>query len=89
MRLEPWKCPECDQPAKGTLESIPGVARLLFDEDGNAEYFGQTDVCWDGQQTVLDESGRATLVCPEGHDWPAVMDYSGRAFPSPSHGEPA
>ena len=68
MRFEPSNCPECGQQAKGTLETIPGIARLLFDEDGNAEYLGGTDVCWDGQETVRDESGRATLVCPDGHD---------------------
>ena len=89
MRLNPSKCPQCGQQAKGTLETIPGVARLLFDEDGRAEYTGSTDVCWDGQETVLDESGRATLVCPDGHDWPAVMDDSDPACPSPTHGDPA
>jgi hypothetical protein len=56
------------------LETIPGVALLLFDEDGSAEYQGETDVCWDGQQTVGDKDGRATLVCPDGHEWPAAMD---------------
>ena len=87
MRFEPSNCPECGQQAKDTLETIPGIARLLFDEDGNAEYLGGTDVCWDGQETVRAEDGRATLVCPDGHDWLAVMDDS--CSPClPPHGDP-
>ena len=74
MRLDPWKCPECDQPAKGTLETIPGIALLLFDEDGSAEYFGQTDVCWDGQVTIRAGDGRVTLICADGHEWLASVD---------------
>jgi len=74
MRLDPWKCPECDQPAKGTLETIPGIALLLFDEDGNAEYFGQTDVCWDGQTTVRDDRDRVRLICADGHEWLASIN---------------
>ena len=90
MRYDPWRCPQCGQEAKGTLETIPGIARLLFDEDGNAEYQGETDVCWDGQETVRDENGRATLVCPDGHDWLAAMDDTDDASPAPPpHGDPA
>ena len=74
MRLDPWKCPECDQPAKGTLETIPGIALLLFDEYGDAEYLGETDVCWDGQTAVRDQEGRVTLICADGHEWLASMD---------------
>ena len=74
MRFDPPLCPQCRQLAKGTLETIPGLALLLFDEDGNAEYAGGTDVCWDGQQPIRDERGRVRLICPDGHQWPAVTD---------------
>jgi hypothetical protein len=74
MRLTPWRCPECDQPAKGILETIPGIARLHFDEDGSAEYAGGTDVGWDGQESVLAPDGRVTLVCPDGHEWLASIE---------------
>jgi len=89
MRFDPWKCPECGQQARGTLEAIPGVALLLFDDDGSADYLGGTDVCWDGQKTVRAEDGRVTLVCPDGHDWPAVMDDSELACPQATQGAPA
>ncbi|MHC4405167.1 MAG: hypothetical protein ACYTG0_36440 [Planctomycetota bacterium] len=74
MRFKPWKCPECGQQAKGTLETIPGIALLLFDEDGNAQYAGETAICWDGQATVCDEYGRVTLDCPDGHAWLAMIN---------------
>ena len=67
MRFDPPTCPECGEYAKGTFETVPGLALLMFDADGEAEYFGQTDMCWDMQTTDLDEQGRATLICPAGH----------------------
>jgi hypothetical protein len=56
------------------LESIPGLARLPFNEDGSAEYAGGTDVCWDGQTTVRDKQGQVRLMCASGHEWSASMD---------------
>jgi hypothetical protein len=84
MRFDPPTCPECGEYAKGTFETIPGVALLMFDDDGNAEYFGQTDVGWDGQETDRDEQGRATLICPSGHAWQATDDRDS----TPDGGEP-
>ena len=49
MRFDPWKCPECDQPATGTVEVIHGLALLLFDDEGDADYAGETKVLWDSQ----------------------------------------
>ena len=89
MRFEPANCPQCGQQAKGTLETVPGVALLMFDEDGNAEYQGQTDLCWDDQETIRDESGRATLFCPGGHDWLAEMAGNDDPGPvPPPNGDP-
>jgi len=73
MRFDSPQCPQCGQLAKGVLETIPGLARLLFDEDGGAEYAGSTDVCWDGQEAIRDEQGRVRLICPDGHQWLAEM----------------
>ena len=71
MQFDPWKCPECDQPASGTVEVIHGVALLLFDDEGRAEYAGETKVDWDSQTSLLDARGRVTLECPSGHQWQA------------------
>lgn len=76
MRFEPSKCPECGQRAKGTLETIPGIALLEFDEDCDADYQGETKVWWDGQQTARSDDGRVRLVCPDGHEWPASDDQT-------------
>jgi hypothetical protein len=74
MRFTPWKCPECGQPAEGTLESTPGLALLIFDEGANAEYEGETKMDWDHQATLRDEEGCVTLECKEGHRWPATRE---------------
>ena len=74
MRFEPSNCPACGQQTSGVLETISGIALLLFDEDGTAQYAGETDVCWNSQTTERDRYDRVTLVCPGGHQWPAVTD---------------
>jgi len=71
MRFSPWKCPTCGQPAAGTLETVPGLALLAFDDSGQAGYEGETKLDWNGQVTCRNESGKAILECPAGHQWPA------------------
>ena len=74
MRFDPWKCPKCDQPAAGTVEVIHGLALLLFDEQGDAAYAGETKVSWDSQHSLLDSRGQVTLQCSNGHQWQAMAD---------------
>ena len=74
MRFNPFRCPECDQPATGTVETVPGVALLLFDEERNAEYAGETKIDWDRQTSLTAARGRVTLECPDGHQWQAMSD---------------
>lgn len=71
MRFEPWKCPQCDEPARGSIETIPGVALLVFDDDGHADYAGETEIDWNGQTTRKDAAGKVCLVCPNSHRWAA------------------
>lgn len=71
MRFQPWKCPACGEAAKGSLELIEGIAGLSFDDRGDAEYTGVTDVLWDTQTAIDPEPGVVTLVCSNGHDWKA------------------
>jgi hypothetical protein len=73
MRLDPATCPVCRRPAKGTLEIIPGLALLRFDEGGLVAYSGQTEIDRNGQKTVEDDQGRVVLLCPVGHEWSAKM----------------
>jgi hypothetical protein len=58
------------------LETVPGVALLTFDENGNAEYAGETKIAWDEQVTCRDGEGRVTLECPNGHRWQAQRTYA-------------
>lgn len=71
MHFLPWRCPTCNQPAEGTLETVPGLALLLFDDDGQAEYEGETKLDWNQQATCRDMKGKVTLQCPERHRWQA------------------
>jgi hypothetical protein len=75
MRFEKPRCPKCGALAKGTLETIPGVALLRCDAQGqNAEHTGQTDMDWDNQETVRHD-GVVTLVCGCGQEWQTDVDY--------------
>lgn len=74
MRFTPWKCPTCGQPACGTLETVSGLALLIFDENGDAEYGGETKIDWNSQTTQHDAAGRTLLECPDGHQWAADED---------------
>ena len=71
MRFFPWKCPECAEAAYGLLEELQGIARIQFDERGDADYEGYTEVVWDSQRTIETQLGVVTLLCPKGHDWHA------------------
>lgn len=68
-----FECPYCGSAAIGTDETIPGVAQFGEPtEQGESvlvEYFGETEVDWDGQRQVVDDVGRVSLVCNEGHRW--------------------
>ena len=72
MRFNPWKCPKCGQTAEGMLEKLFGVAGLIFDPEGSADYDGGTNVDWNSQLPVRDGTGRVTLECSEGHQWQAT-----------------
>jgi hypothetical protein len=76
MRFDPLFCPECGEMARGTIETVTGVAEFDIADDGSVTYSGYTDIWWEEQQTVTDEGGNVRLVCPKGHDWSARMHES-------------
>jgi hypothetical protein len=73
MKFDPCKCPECGEIAIGTVDLIPGIALLDFDDDGEADYVGETKVCWDGQFSETDAEDRTLLSCGE-HEWYATCE---------------
>ena len=73
MKIKQHICPECGGIATGTLELLPGVAGLDIEEDGSAEYSGETDVQWDNQTTVM-RDGKYVLTCHNGHEWTSEIE---------------
>ncbi len=62
MRLV--KCPRCGNVPEGTLDTIPGVALVIErEEDSKLEWYGETRVCWDGQETEKDSYGLTYFWC--------------------------
>lgn len=75
MKFSIQKCPKCGEFAKGTLETVNGLALLTEpDIDGKSEWQGETKIWWDEQKTVTDARGKVTLVCHKGHDWQSEME---------------
>lgn len=71
MKFKRLNCPQCGDPAEGTVERLAGVS--LFsepDEHGAVEYEGETRIWWDEQKTARTPSGRVYLFCGHcGVDW--------------------
>ena len=70
MKFAVMNCPECGEPARGSIETLSGVA--VFTDpapDGSVDCEGTTDIWWDEQKTIRDAQGRAQLICHNGHDW--------------------
>ena len=74
MKFSVPKCPTCGEVAEGTVDIIPGVAYLEFNEDGTAEHTGETDVWWDDQYTERDDAGDVDLYCENAHRWTSGME---------------
>lgn len=75
MKFNPWKCPECGEPARGTVERVFGLALMTFDENGDAGYAGETKIDWNSQTSVLRTTAENDVVflleCINGHRWQA------------------
>jgi hypothetical protein len=69
MIFDTPRCEICGELAKGTMESLPGVALFVFDKEDTAEYSGETEIWWNDQTTRYDAEGRIALVCPNDHVW--------------------
>ena len=84
MKLHEPLCPECGEPAKGTLEQLSGRADFNIDPGPgvDVDYGGWTEIWWDEQRTVLEHEdkpegpeNRPLVCCPNGHTWPTVIDW--------------
>ncbi len=83
MRLHQPFCPQCGEPAKGTVERLSGRAEFLpVNEDGTTEYSGWTEIWWDEQKTIHQHNttpespdNLPLVICENGHDWPTAIDW--------------
>lgn len=69
LKIEIPNCPECDSPARGTVETLPACAEFELGSDGTPEYSGFTEALWDEQETKRDSDGRVELLCGNSHRW--------------------
>lgn len=68
MKLSEPTCPECGEPAIGTVDRIPGIAMFHYVPGGYVEWTGDTHIDWDGQQTE-EIDGLSVVKCVNGHEW--------------------
>ncbi len=61
-------CPACGSPEVGTIESVPGVA-LGRISGGRLEWTGQTEIDWNGSETLVTEVGVALACASCGERW--------------------
>jgi hypothetical protein len=77
-----FTCPDCGVAAQGIQETIPGVALfgepILHGDLVQVDYFGETEVDWDNQRSIIDDQCRMSLVCNNGHRWWASPEDSNR-----------
>ena len=74
LKIETPNCPECNSPARGTLEKLRACAQFQSDAGGGLEYCGFTEVWWEEQETNRDREGRVELVCDNRHRWYSKME---------------
>ena len=79
MQFRPFRCPECDEVARGTIDIVAVVAFIHSeDDDGCFDWAGEAEVNWDTQETIRGSAGRVLLTCSNGHEWLAEeVDRSG------------
>lgn len=75
MKLKVPLCPECNEPAIGTLETLQGVANFGSEPVGDwgapidVEYGGDTDIWWNSQKSVRNDKGETEVTCENDHTW--------------------
>ena len=61
-------CRACGSAEVGTAESVPGVA-LGRIEGGRVEWSGQTEIDWNGSETVVTDKGVEVVCAACGERW--------------------
>lgn len=62
--MKTFNCPKCGSDQVGTLEKVPGCARVLgVNDDGTFAYEGETVMWWDDSETLVDDDEEPRLCC--------------------------
>lgn len=72
MKIDKRYCPTCGKEAVCIAEQVFALAIIKFDNDGNADYVGETKILWDTQESIVDEkTGLHRVRCSVngGHEW--------------------
>ncbi len=91
MRLDPHKCPKCDQPATGIVEIVHCLTAIeMPDDEGFTDWDPETmtRVWWDTSEPDLVEK-RATVQCDQGHEWEAEFYWEEKPEPETNATETA
>jgi len=72
MLFKTLACPDCGQPARGSLQALTGVSEFSDPDEvtGEVEFSGTTDLNWDEMKTIRQDGG-VVLVCRCGCTWPS------------------
>lgn len=74
MKLTVPTCRKCGEPAAAIEERLLGDAYISKAEDGSFEYDGETEICWDSQETVISRRGLARVGCSNHHYWKTRLE---------------
>ena len=76
FKLSVPKCPWCGEPAEGTVDDVPCIARFIeVDLEGRVDYGGDSRMCWDGQmsRTNPEKPDEVMVQCHMAHEWYTLM----------------
>ena len=78
MKFTPAVCHRrnCQANITGTEDTVPGLARVFRFEDGEYDWTGTTDICWDAQESIKDPTDphKILVQCTNGHQFYARLE---------------
>jgi hypothetical protein len=74
MKIGVPNCPECNSPARGTVETQLACAEFEQNSDGTLKYSGWTENLSDEQETNRNKKGQIELICDNQHRWFSKME---------------
>lgn len=75
MKFKRSTCPNCGKRPERILETVQAQYYITHQGGGEYDYdaWQASDVDWESSEPIVDDAGRVTLTCPDGHEWEAKM----------------